>query len=1001
MMDRTYLAGRMSKKPASRRKVRVKNLSKPKAPVAPAVARGGETCLVVGVGASAGGLEAFTTLLKNLPEDTGMAFVLVQHLDPKHASQLPAILSRPTRMPVTEVKDGMAVEPNHVYIIPSNTSMGISNGALHLTPRKESGGTHMPVDYFLQSLAASHESRAIGVILSGTASDGTIGLKAIKEGGGITFAEDEESARYPGMPRSAIAAGCVDFVLPPEEIARELARIAAHPFVKTAPQLQAAETEGETRDGLRKIFALLCKTTGVDFSQYRKSTVNRRIQRRLILNKLDDVDAYVEFIREKPGEIDELYQDILIHVTGFFREPETFKILEKTIFPRLVGNRSLPTAPIRVWLPGCSTGEEAYSIAISLVEFLKGKSLEIPIQIFGTDVSERVIEKARQGIYAENIEAEVSPERLRRFFTKVELGYQINKSIREMCVFARQNVIKDPPFSKLDLISCRNLLIYLEPALQKKLMPVFHYALKPDGFLLLGSAETTGGFDELFRMADQKSKIYQRKPGTARFTFDPGLLSHVPEKVQYREKPALLAAETWSRLDILKEADRMMISRYCPPSVIVDENMEIVQFRGHINHFLQPAAGEASLNLYKMTGEPLQMELRAAIQRAKQGNTAIRKEGLEIKFHDEPRTINIDVIPLAAPALRERCFIILFEEVPPSPQPLAPEKIADRKDHRVAHLEQELAAMKEHLQAVVEEQEATNEELRSANEEIQSANEELQSTNEELETAKEELQSTNEELTTVNDELRHTNLELTDANNDLGNLLRSVNLPIVMLDRDFCIRRFTPAARKTFKLLPGDVGRPITDTRADIEVPDLEHWLQDVIDSLGTKEHEVQDKRGRWYLLQLRPYETADNKIAGLVMVLFDIDASKRFTQLATDGANYANAIVQTVREPLLILNGDLRVKTATRGFYRKFRMKPKETEGKFFHKLGHGQWNIPKLRELLEEILPKNSQVHDFEIEHDFPQIGRRKLLINAHRVLREGANEQLILLSIEEIKK
>ncbi len=662
----------MSKKSASRRRSPLKSSRKPARPVSPPAAQDGngklQTCLVAGVGASAGGLEAFTTLLKSLPEDTGMAFVLVQHLDPKHASQLPVILSRSTRMPVTEVKDGMRVGPNQVYVIPSNTNMGILKGVLHLTPRNESSGQHMPVDFFLQSLARSHESRAIGVILSGTASDGTIGLKAIKENGGITFAEDEASARYPGMPRSAVAAGCVDFVLPPERIAGELARIALHPSLKALVELPSENGDGDARDGLRKIFTLLRKNTGVDFSQYRKSTISRRIQRRMVLTKVEDLDAYVDYIRENPAEIDALYQDVLIHVTHFFREPDTFKVLEKAVFPKLIANRSSPTDPIRVWLPGCSTGEEAYSVAISLMEFLKDKVAETPVQIFGTDVSERVIEKARQGIYAENIEAEVSPERLRRFFTKVEAGYQINKSIREMCVFARQNVIKDPPFSKLDLISCRNLLIYLEPALQKKLMPVFHYALKPDGFLLLGSAESTGGFDELFRVADQKSKIYQRKPGSVRFTFDPASLTHVPEKVEYREKPALLAAETWSRLDVLKEADRLLISRYCPASVIVDENMEIVQFRGQINRFLQPAAGEASLNLYKMTGEALQMELRAAIQRAKQGNTPIRKEGLEIKFHDQPRTINIDVMPIAAPALRERCFIILFEEVVPSPK---------------------------------------------------------------------------------------------------------------------------------------------------------------------------------------------------------------------------------------------------------------------------------------------------------------------------------------------
>jgi len=969
-----------------------KRFSKVKADASP--------CPVVGVGASAGGLEAFSKLLKSLPAKTGMALVFVQHLDPKRESQLAAILSRETAMPVREAKDGMKIAPDQVYIIPPNASMEISGDRLRIQPRGDGSGQHMPVDQFFSSLAKSRQNKAIGVVLSGTASDGSIGLKMIKANGGITFAEDEASAKYGGMPRNAIATDCVDFILTPEGIAAELARIAKHPFLKVKPGASADGVE-ETGDGIKSIFMMLRSATGVDFSQYRKSTLNRRIQRRMILHKVDDVGDYVAHLKKYPDDVHALYQDILIHVTGFFREPESFKALEDQVYPKLVHGRQSPGDPIRVWLPGCSTGEEAYSLAISLVEFLGLRAGETRIQIFGTDVSEQVIEKARQGIYPEDIESEVSPERLRRFFTKVERGYQINKSVREMCVFARQNVIKDPPFSKLDLISCRNLLIYLEPALQKKLMPVFHYALNPEGYLLLGSAETVGAFDEIFRLVDQKHKIYKKKPGTPRIAFTPAAFEYGDVTHEIRRKPVAVT-ESWSRLDVLKEADRALMSRYCPPAIVVDENMEIVQFRGQINPFIEPAAGEASLSLYKMVREGFQMELRTAIQRAKQSKVGVRKEGMVIHAGGHEKNINLEVIAISAPPLRERCFIITFEEIPLVPESLPKAgKTGKKDDPRVAQLEQELSAMKEHLQAVVEEQEATNEELRSANEEIQSSNEELQSTNEELETAKEELQSTNEELTTVNEELRHANTELTEVNNDLGNLLRSVNLPIIMLDRELRIRRFTPAAQKTMKLLPADIGRSITDLRPDLNLPDLEKMIREVIDNLSTNEREVQDAAGRWYSLQLRPYETSDNKIAGVVMVLFDIDARKRNAQLMKLAVDYADAFVETVSDPLLILDRDMRVRKATRGFYEMFHVEPEETEGKSFYELGNGQWDIPKLRDLLEKVLPKNSHVRDFKVEGTFPGIGRHKMLITAHRVARAGADDRMILLSIREAGK
>ena len=649
-------------------------------------------------------------------------------------------------------------------------------------------------------------------------------------------------------------------------------------------------------------------------------------------------------------------------------------------------------------MPGCSTGEEAYSLAISLAEFLDDKSEAPPVQIFGTDVSDQVIARARKGIFGENIEAEVSPARLKRFFTKAERGWQIKKTIRDTCVFAQQNVVKDPPFSKLDLVSCRNVLIYFEQAQQRKLIPMFHYALRVGGFLLLGSAESISAHQDLFECADAKSRIFIKR-GAGAQEHHPAV--ELPPRRKEAAPPGDGAKEVWSRLDVQKEADRMLMARFCPPAILIGENMEIIQFRGRVAPFIEPASGNASLNLFKMLRPAIEIELRAAIARAKKTGSLTRKENIRMDSNGESKVVNLEVIPLGSPVLRERCFTVLFEELPPA-APAAPRTArgAQASTAETAQLEQELAASREQLQSVIEEHEATNEELRSANEEIQSSNEELQSTNEELETAKEELQSTNEELTTVNEELKHSNADLGSLNDDLTNLLRAVNIPIVMLDRNLRIRRFTPIARKKLKLLPADVGRAITEVRGEIELPNLEKLVLDAIESLATREMEVRDHEGRWYCLQARPYQTSDNKITGAVMILFDIDAAKRSLLQSDLAAAYADAFLETVRNALLVLDGTLRVRRATDFFYKTFRVTPQKTEGRRLYELGNGQWNIPELRTLLEEVLSRKTSVHDFEVEHEFPQIGRKRMLLNARRIERDIHGEQLILLSIEEVR-
>jgi two-component system CheB/CheR fusion protein len=960
---------------------------------------------IVGVGASAGGLEAFTQLLENLPLDTGMGFILLQHMAPRAHSMLPEILAKVTRMPVAEVRDGMRVEPNRVYVAPPEPIMTLEGGVLRLRSRVEPRGRHRPIDGFLRILAADQGSRAIGVILSGTASDGVLGLQAIKAEGGVTFAQDVKSAKYTGMPESAIAAGVVDFVLPPDQIARQLARLARHPFASAVLPAKE-ELPAEDESDFNQILALLKAGTGVDFIHYKHSTIKRRILRRLMLTQQDKMADYVQFLREQPSEVKILFEDILINVTSFFREPEAFGALQKMVFPELVGSRS-PDEPIRVWVPGCATGEEAYSIAISLLEFLGDMASGVQIQIFATDIEEAVIDKARAGIYPESVADDIGPERLRRFFVKVSGGYQVSKTIRDMCVFAKQNLVKDPPFSRLDLISCRNVLIYFGPVLQKKAIPIFHFALKPAGFLLLGKSEALSAFPELFTLLDKKFKIYVKKMAPPHLVI-PALASEYTPPGG-RAKPAAALPEVVTTADLQREADRLVLTRFGPAGVVIDENLNILHFRGHTGLFLEPAQGEASLNLIKMGREGLQVELRAAVYAALKNNTPVRKEGLRLRHNGAVKVVNLEVFPLRPALALERYFLVVFEDVTPTPPALTKEvplrqekepkgKAAD-KDRQITELNSELTATKEYLQAVIEEQETAVEELKSTNEELMSANEELMSINEEMETSKEELQSANEELATLNEELENRNQELFQANNDLNNLLTTVPIAIVILGPDLKIRRFNPAAQEMLNLIPADLGRPIGDIRLKVEAPDLEALIHEVLEHLAIREEEVRDREGRWYSLRIRPYRTSDNKIDGVVLALVDVDLLKRSLEEVQVARDYAQAIIATIREPLIVLDGGLTVVFANQSFYRIFNVAPPETENRLIYELGNRQWDIPSLRELLEKVLPLNQVFQDFEVEHHFPELGHRTMLLNARRLARGEAAKDLILLAIEDV--
>ncbi|HLY60551.1 MAG TPA: chemotaxis protein CheB [Terriglobia bacterium] len=837
---------------------------------------------VVGIGASAGGLDAFERLLKHLPSNLGMAYVLVQHLDPTHRSHLTEILSRATRMAVAEVEDGMRVLPNRVYIIPPNTTMTLRHGVLELVPRQDSFGAHLPIDFFLRSLANAQKHKAVGIILSGTASDGAAGMKAIKVAGGVTFAQDLDSARYGGMPQSSISAGVVDFVLPPEGIADELKKMGSHPYFRPKPGKKTGMVplELEEDGNYRAILNNLRRLFGVDFIHYKQSTIQRRIRRRMALNSVATLREYASYLEADHREAESLYKDMFVNVSGFFREPEAFKRLQRLVFPKLFKKKP-GDLPIRVWVPGCSTGEEAYSLGISLLEFMRERAGSVQIQVFATDISDDAIEKARRGRYLNDVSTEIEPRRLQRWFTKTEDGYQINKAVRDLVIFAKHDATKDPPFSRLDLVSCRNLLIYLGPELQQKLIPLFHYALKPDGYLFLGVAESVGSFQNLFNSIDKKYKIFVKKPFSVRPRIEFGGEHLTLQAAVQRESklPERLPASA----EALKEAaDLMVLNEYAPPSVLVNEEADILQFRGRTGAYLEPATGNATLNLLKMAREGLLPDLHVALDEARRKNSFVRREGVEFDQNGESKTLNLFVTPVNTPLTQQRCFLVMFQEH--AERAASRARKGEMRKKKAPHgvvssdkflkLKQEQLATKAYLESVIARQDASNEELRSLNEEIMSSNEELQSTSEELETANEELQSANEELTTLNEELHNRNLELGRANNDILNILTSMNLSLVIVDPELRIRRFTPTAQTLFNLLPTDIGRLITDFSFKmLPLPHLTEYIRDAIAGNTPKPEDVRDETGHWFTLQVRPYTTSDKEIDGAVVALIDIHA--------------------------------------------------------------------------------------------------------------------------------
>jgi two-component system CheB/CheR fusion protein len=845
---------------------------------------------VAGIGASAGGLEALKKLLENLPENTGLAFVIIQHLATGQESMLPEILSRSTKMPVQKVQSGMQIEPDNVYVIPSGKIMTINNGVLKLQPK---GMSLRPIDEFLRSLASDRKTHAIGVVLSGTGTDGTEGLKVIKAEGGITFAQDPKSAQYPDMPKNAIAAETVYFVLTPEHIAEELSRIAKHPEI-VRHEIEAIEPQAGNETNVQTIFTLLKASFGVNFAHYKKSTTNRRISRRIVLNKIENTKKYVTYLQTHQNELQALFDDLLIGVTGFFREPDTFEALREKVFPNLV-EKKLPNQPIRVWIPGCSTGEEVYSVAMAIEEFLEEKNIiEVPIQIFGTDVNEKNVEKARRGIYLKNIEDNVSESRLKRFFTPVNGNYQVVKQIRDMCIFAKHDLTKDPHFSNLNLIVCRNLLIYFDSQLQERIIPVFHYGLKPNGCLVLGESESVGKFTYLFEPMTKRGVVFKKKMAQPNFELQ------MEAPIPYSTRKSVNHPEKADPMTLLKEeVDRLLMAEYVPAALVLNSNLDVLVFRGKVDPYISIDPGAASLNASKIVRRELRPGLQTAVYRAKKSKKDV-KETVRLEQGKQTKTVNIQVKLLRTSKHEEPFFLVLFEEttkVTPSRQKTGSttKKVEAEsiKDQQIKELSEDLEATKQTLQTVIEQQEATNEELRSAMEEVQSSNEELMSANEELETAKEELQSTNEELTTLNDELKNRNQTLSLLNDDLANLMNNVDTAVVIVDNNHKIRRFTSSAQELLRLMPSDVDHPITDIRLGIPIEDFEKLLSKVTD-LETVRQEMQTGKGRWYQMRIRPYLTQEKKIGGAVLSFADVTEIKK---LENEKKFYTNNLEQQVQD--------------------------------------------------------------------------------------------------------
>lgn len=951
---------------------------------------------IVGIGASAGGLEALEQFFSHMPADNGMAFIVIQHQDPEQPSLLSEILQRYTEMPVTEIaKAGTDARQNTVYIKPPDFDLSIIGGRLTLLEPRKTAGRKMPIDIFFRQLAEDQDGKAVGIVLSGMGSDGTLGIRALKEHPGMVMAQEPSSAIYASMPESAIATGLVDFIAPAESLPQLL--IDYIEASSQQPKLLHAPARELPEDALAKIFILIRSKTGQDFSLYKRNTIIRRIERRMSLHQLKGINDYVRYLQANSPEIEILAKEVLIGVTQFFRDPEAWDALMDKALRELISQKP-DGSVLRVWIVGCSTGEEAYTMAIVLQECLDrlGKDRDIRFQIFATDMDGEAIERARMGRFPVNITSDISPDRMERFFVKESETYRVRQQLRDTIVFAKQNVIRDPPFTHVDILACRNLLIYFSPELQKKLIILFHYALNPNGILVLGTAESIGEHKDLFRNLAGKWKVFLRLDALSSWEDTHEILAMPAIKPNHQ--PAVKAKGP----SINVVAKERILEMFAPPVIIVTENGDIVYFHGKTGKYLGPSTGKANMNLFAMAQEDLRYPLTSALRTASSERRRVDVENVSVRSDDYSHRIRLIVEPMPKGSGLSDLYLVAFEEVPePKPQ-ISPNELigsSSLADARTSELEKELSDTRLKLQHTIEESQSSREELLSMNEEFQSTNEELQSTNEELTTSKEELQSLNEELLTVNAEHQAKIEELTHSQDDMRNLLKGTEIPMLFLDNDLRVRRFTESIKPIINLIGNDIGRPINDLKVNLNDESFIDDLEEVLDTLQFKEKQVKTKVEKWFQMRVLPYRTAENRIDGLVVTFSDITEIKQLEQSLRYSQAFTENIIDTLRDPLVVLDSDLKVVMANRSFYTTFEVSPDETVGKLFYTLGNNQWDLPQLHKLLEEILPESSEFEDFEVKHDFPRIGKRIMQLKARKI-QSDTGQQLILLVIEDVK-
>ena len=934
--------------------------------------------IIIGIGASAGGLAAIENLLKHTQPPKNTSYVIIQHLNPTHKSIMQDIIQKYTTLQVKEIKKNITIQPNHIYLKPPDKDIILKNNKIQVEEPITHKGLNLPIDRFFKSLATSKKHQAISIILSGTGTDGCLGIKEIKGENGIVIVQDPNQAEHPGMPESAILTNMVDYILPVEKIGEKINEILKNPFIHGS--LSEEEINKHLiQINIKKILNIIHEKTGHDFTEYKETTIIRRIQRRITLHQLQDINAYFTYLQNNEQEVQLLFNDLTIKVTSFFRNPEAFETLKEKAIRPLV-KRKPEKSTIRIWVAGCDTGEEAYTLAILFSEVIEELHKQITLQIFASDIDQKAIETARIGTYPQNIITNVSKKRLEKYFNHKRETYQVKKNLREMIVFAEQNIIKDPPFSKLDLISCRNLLIYLNNNLQKKIIPLFHYTLNQGGILFIGLSESIGEFTDRFTSIHSKYRIYQRNEAYIPTYFNNRQLhpQHTRLQTDTVEKKLMKKA------DISNIVDKILLERFSPATALIDQHFEILYFSGNTNKYLANPHGHRSFNVLEMARWGLKTKIRIGVEEAQASQKTIIYEKCQVKQNGEYKHINLIIEPVTSHPTMNGLTLLVFEEIPVDTISSIPEE-SQTTDFDRKQLEQELQTTRADLQATIEE-------LETSNEELQSINEELQSTNEELETSREELQATNEELSTVNNELQKNVDELSIAKDDANNLLENTDIATIFLDINLNIQRFTPHVKKLFNIREIDINRPLSDITTKIQYTKLHTDAKKVLDTLVRKELKVSDDLGRQFSVRICPYRTMDNRIKGIVLTFIDI----------TDIVNariYAEGIVESLNQPLLILKSNLIVKSANKAFYDTFKVDKKLTEECLIYTLGNGQWNIPSLKKLLEEILPKKTTLDEYVVEHEFPKIGFRKMKLNAREIQFKGKHEPYILIAMQEI--